>query len=104
MTGSEKLTMLLKKILISAVILLAACNSPEGQQETATKGPQSAETLTTPDVVPDLSSQKRLALVIGNSAYAGNSFLSNPVNDAEDLAKALRGLDFDVIHRSNLNQ
>ncbi len=33
-----------------------------------------------------------------------NSFLSNPVNDAEDLATALRGLDFDVIHRSNLNQ
>jgi len=94
-----------QKILISTVIILsaAACTPPE---EAATKGPPS-DTLPTPTVAfgeLPASHQQRTALVIGNSAYIGNSFLSNPVNDAEDLAAALRGLYFDVIHRSNLNQ
>jgi len=93
--------MLFQKILISTVILLMAACTPSG--ESTTKGDSSATLPPTPVVAP-FSSQKRLALVIGNSAYAGNSFLSNPVNDAEDFATALRGLNFDVIHRSNLNQ
>jgi formylglycine-generating enzyme required for sulfatase activity len=106
---SEQLIMLLKKILISAVILLAACNSPEGQQETPIKGPQSAET-PPPAVVPEenssSSSLRRLALVIGNSAYAGDNFLTNPVNDAKALAKVLRQpeLNFEVISKTNLNR
>jgi len=90
-----------QKILISTVILLAAaCTPPE---DSTTKGDPSATLPPTPVVAP-FSSQRRLALVIGNSDYAGNSFLSNPVNDAEDFATALRELNFDVIHRSNLNQ
>jgi Caspase domain len=44
---------------------------------------------------------KRVALVIGNSAYT-NSPLKNPVNDAKDIAAKLRGLGFDVVERSNL--
>jgi formylglycine-generating enzyme required for sulfatase activity len=102
--------MLLKKILISAVILLAACNSPEEQQQTATKSTPSAETLPPPAVVPEeissSSSLRRLALVIGNSAYAGDSFLTNPVNDAKALAKVLRQpeLNFEVIYKTNLNR
>jgi formylglycine-generating enzyme required for sulfatase activity len=98
--------MLLKKILISAVILLTACIST-GQQKPRIKSTQPTATLPNQAVASQPSppfSQKRLALVIGNSAYAGNNSLSNPVNDAEDLAKALRGLDFEVIHRRNLNQ
>ena len=46
-------------------------------------------------------SAKRIALVIGNSAYT-NSPLKNPVNDAKDMANKLRGLGFEVIERSNL--
>jgi len=46
-------------------------------------------------------SEQRIALVIGNSAYS-NSPLKNPVNDAKDVAKKLRGLGFDVIERNNL--
>jgi formylglycine-generating enzyme required for sulfatase activity len=46
---------------------------------------------------------QRLALVIGNSAYRDDGILSNPVNDAKDLAKVLRRLGFEVIHRQNLN-
>ena len=38
----------------------------------------------------------RLALVLGNSAYAGKA-LANPANDASDMAKVLGGLGFVVI-------
>ncbi|TRU06325.1 MAG: peptidase C14 [Microcystis sp. Msp_OC_L_20101000_S702] len=39
--------------------------------------------------------QPRVALVIGNANYEEGA-LSNPVNDATDMAKALRELDFEV--------
>ena len=41
--------------------------------------------------------QKRVALVIGNSAYTRAGPLANPANDANDIAKALGDLGFDVI-------
>jgi hypothetical protein len=44
-----------------------------------------------------------VALVIGNGAYA-NTPLKNPVNDARDVAQALRELGFEVIHKENVNQ
>jgi hypothetical protein len=41
--------------------------------------------------------ERRLALVIGNSNYrVGELSLSNPKNDAQDVAAALRELGFDV--------
>jgi hypothetical protein len=43
---------------------------------------------------------KRLALVIGNGAYK-DAPLSNPPNDAADMAKALEASGFTVIHRDN---
>ena len=46
-------------------------------------------------------SEQRIALVIGNGAYT-SSPLKNPVNDARDMAKKLRGLGFNVIERNNL--
>lgn len=47
------------------------------------------------------NSQKRIALVIGNSSYS-NSPLKNPANDSKDIATKLRKLGFDVIERNNL--
>jgi Caspase domain len=47
--------------------------------------------------------EQRVALVIGNGAYE-TAPLKNPVNDAEDMAQALRELGFDVIQKENLNQ
>jgi len=45
----------------------------------------------------------RLALVIGNADYRGDASLSNPVNDATDLAAVLENtLGFEVIHKTNL--
>lgn len=51
-----------------------------------------------------LSTQdRRIALVIGNGAYK-SSPLRNPVNDATDIANALRNLGFSVILKTNANQ
>ena len=44
---------------------------------------------------------KRVALVVGNSAYTFAP-LSNPLNDASDIAAALRRLRFDVMERNDL--
>lgn len=41
--------------------------------------------------------ESRVALVVGNSAYLHIGPLTNPRNDAEDIAAALRGLQFDVV-------
>jgi hypothetical protein len=42
--------------------------------------------------------ERRVALVVGNSQYKNPSLvLLNPKNDAEDVAAALRALDFEVI-------
>jgi uncharacterized caspase-like protein len=48
---------------------------------------------------------KRVALVVGNSQYRNPSLaLSNPKNDAEDVAAALRTLGFEVIHKTDLTK
>jgi len=55
---------------------------------------------------PNLSlsaQERRTALVIGNGSYK-SAPLRNPVNDAEDMAKALRKLGFTVIHKQNATQ
>src|SRR5499425_3253809 len=48
----------------------------------------------------DVASEPRVALVIGNSSYAVGP-LKNPVNDAEDMARMLRTLGFNVTLREN---
>ena len=48
-------------------------------------------------------SNARTALVIGNGAYAAGR-LDNPANDAADMARALRGLGFDVIEKTDVDR
>jgi uncharacterized caspase-like protein len=43
------------------------------------------------------SAQKRVGLVIGNSAYKHATALANPANDANDMGAALKELGFEVI-------
>src|SRR5690349_12003148 len=52
----------------------------------------------------DGKSQKRIALVIGNSAYTKAKALPNPANDAADMAQALKDLGFEVLSGVNLNK
>ena len=46
----------------------------------------------------------RVALVIGNSSYAGNMALANPANDAAAMSVTLRNLGFMVIETTNANR
>ena len=45
---------------------------------------------------------ERLALIIGNNSYA-DAPLKNPVNDANDIANALRRMDFEIIIHVDAN-
>jgi formylglycine-generating enzyme required for sulfatase activity len=47
--------------------------------------------------------ERRVALIIGNASYQ-SSPLKNPVNDADDIAKALSQLGFQVTLGKNLNR
>ena len=48
--------------------------------------------------------QKRVALVIGNSAYQSTPALINPRNDATDMAAALKKLGFHVVEGFDLDK
>ena len=50
-----------------------------------------------------LNGERRVALVVGNSSYR-SSPLKNPQNDAGEVSKALRNLDFEVVERENLGR
>jgi TPR repeat protein len=52
---------------------------------------------------PVLRAETRLALVIGNSAYATNA-LQNPKNDAESIARALKIVGFEVVKLTDADQ
>ena len=47
---------------------------------------------------------KRIALVIGNSAYQNITRLTNPVNDAADVAQKLKSLKFEVLLATDASQ
>jgi uncharacterized caspase-like protein len=50
------------------------------------------------------AAEKRVALVIGNSAYQHTASLKNPSNDATDIATKLRALGFDVTDGTDLSK
>jgi len=53
--------------------------------------------------IMDADATNRIALVIGNGGYKSSS-LSNPVNDATDMAAALKGKGFNVTFKINATQ
>ena len=48
-----------------------------------------------------LSDERRVAFVIGNAAYQYTAPLTNPLNDAQDMARVLKDLQFQVILKTN---
>jgi len=48
--------------------------------------------------------ERRVALVVGNGAYAHGAALANPVNDARAMSAKLERLGFDVISLENADQ
>jgi hypothetical protein len=53
---------------------------------------------------PAAQAEKRVALVIGNGAYTHAPELTNPRNDAEDFAAALKTLGVEVMKDLDLNK
>jgi len=51
----------------------------------------------------DSFSEKRCALIIGNSNYSYISYLRNPLKDASDISNSLQGLGFDVMEGYDCN-
>jgi hypothetical protein len=49
----------------------------------------------------NIASVKGVALVIGNATYTKVDALTNPVNDAVDMAKTLTDLGWDVVKAEN---
>ena len=58
---------------------------------------------TTSSAVNEISTNKRVALVIGNSSYQVGA-LANPANDAKAMAQSLRESGFEVMQYTNLNK
>ncbi|WP_181832604.1 caspase family protein [Bosea caraganae] len=54
--------------------------------------------------VPALAEERRVALVIGNSAYKNAPALPNTVNDARDMAASLRRVGFEVVDGVDLDK
>ena len=50
------------------------------------------------------NAERRVALVVGNSAYKHAAALRNPGNDANDVAEILKKLGFDVLLGLDLDQ
>jgi uncharacterized caspase-like protein len=48
--------------------------------------------------------EKKVALVVGNSEYKNLAKLKNPINDANDVSKALKNLGFEVMTVTNATQ
>jgi hypothetical protein len=55
-------------------------------------------------VCPLHAAETRIALVIGNNAYNGLERLKNSVNDARLMARTLRGLGFEVVERTDVDE
>src|SRR6476469_9427029 len=53
---------------------------------------------------PSAQAERRVALVIGNSAYVNAAALRNPRNDAADMAETLKKLGFEVDLGLDLDQ
>jgi hypothetical protein len=51
-----------------------------------------------------IAAQRRIALVVGNSAYRHTPLLENPKNDAADMSAALKKLGFHVIEGFDLDK
>jgi hypothetical protein len=88
--------------LLSLTIAVPGASSAIAASNHPVLAPQPTNRLS---LAPQLIAQRapRIALVIGNANYPVGG-LTNPVNDATDIAKALRELGFEVIFRKDANQ
>ena len=81
-------------VLMTVVLLLGVVASVGAQRsKSGTQEPR--DVVVAPATSPSPPAERRTALVIGNAAYTEGP-LANPVNDATDMAGALKKMDFTV--------
>ncbi|MEK8050514.1 caspase family protein [Ideonella sp. DXS22W] len=76
---------------------------PAGTSTAAAPATDAQRNLKVQPAAPVAQAARRVALVIGNEAYR-DAPLSNPVNDATEMARALQAAGFDVLLRTNADQ
>jgi len=82
-------------------------SAPSGEAQTATSTPAPPPTsspASPPAVVANTNAGRRVALVMGNGAYAHVRALPNPPNDARSVAKSLRDIGFTVSEGVDLDR
>jgi hypothetical protein len=77
--------------------------SPPPPAVAAPSRPPAAPAESPPSAVPP-NDGSRVALVIGNGRYRHAAVLTNPANDAADIAATLRKLGFDVVEGRDLDK
>ena len=82
----------------------AAAQAPSPAPQTARPQQQAAVAAPAQNMTLIKPTERRVALVIGNSAYRYAPKLENPKNDAADLSKSLRNLGFEVIEGYDLDR
>jgi len=87
--------------VLLTVYLLLVCTAL-GSAQSRKRGQQEPRGLTgIPNTPPASPNERRVALVIGNAAYQYTAPLQNPLNDAQDMARVLKDLQFQVILKTN---
>ncbi len=87
-------------VLLSLLVLFAGSANADDSTKQPIEGPRSSNIAAT----QKHELPKRVALVIGNSAYKHTSQLKNPINDANAISATLAGLNFQVIKGIDLNR
>ena len=89
-----------RSVLITVSLLLVC--SALGSAQSGKRRQQDPWGVTVVPAPPTASSpERRVALVIGNAAYQNTAPLTNPINDAQDMARVLKDLQFQVILKTN---
>jgi tetratricopeptide (TPR) repeat protein len=88
----------------TAKVRLSLLSDPVAPSSPAAPSDQKETVTTTPATAAGTSAGRRVALVIGNGAYAHVKALPNPPNDARSVAKSLRDIGFAVSEGIDLDR
>ena len=83
------------------ICLLLVCTALGSAQSRQARAAGATRTTSIPNMPPASPNVRRVALVIGSAAYQYTAQLQNPVNDAQDMARVLKDLQFQVILKTN---
>jgi len=90
-----------KTLFLLTLLTLSACS-----EQTAPPPPENNDRgrVLRPERQPPSHPNQRIALIIGNGAYANKEdVLPNPPNDADDMAKVLKQVGFEVMLSKNIS-